>query len=213
GRTGSGKTTLANLLQRLYELPEAAVLLDGQDVRQIPLAVLRRQIAYVPQDNFIFSTTLAENIRFFDDRYTMDEIRQASRLADLDTTVADFPDGYETKVGERGMTLSGGQRQRLGLARALLRKAPFLVLDDALSAVDTETERRILNQLRQEMGRRDAACLIIANRVSALQNCDEILVLSDGEVIERGRHETLLAGNGLYASIASRQSEQTSGGR
>ncbi|MDD2440732.1 MAG: ABC transporter ATP-binding protein [Eubacteriales bacterium] len=213
GRTGSGKTTLANLLQRLYELPEAAVLLDGQDVRQIPLAVLRRQIAYVPQDNFIFSTTLAENIRFFDDRYTMDDIRQASRLADLDTTVADFPDGYETKVGERGMTLSGGQRQRLGLARALLRKAPFLVLDDALSAVDTETERRILNQLRQEMGRRDAACLIIANRVSALQNCDEILVLSDGEVIERGRHETLLAGNGLYASIASRQSEQTSGGR
>jgi ABC-type multidrug transport system fused ATPase/permease subunit len=182
-------------------------------VRRIPLSVLRRQIAYVPQDNYIFSTTLAENIRFFDDRYTMDDIRKASRLADLDTTVADFPDGYETKVGERGMTLSGGQRQRLGLARALLRQSPFLVLDDALSAVDTETERRILAQLRQEMARRASSCLIIANRVSALQHCDEILVLSDGEVIERGRHEELLAGNGFYASIASRQSEQTGGGR
>ena len=213
GRTGSGKTTLANLLLRLYDLPEGTVLLDGQDVRRIPLSVLRRQIAYVPQDNYIFSTTLAENIRFFDDRYTMEDIRKASRLADLDTTVADFPDGYETKVGERGMTLSGGQRQRLGLARALLRQSPFLVLDDALSAVDTETERRILAQLRQEMARRASSCLIIANRVSALQHCDEILVLSDGEVIERGRHEELLAGNGFYASIASRQSEQTGGGR
>lgn len=211
GRTGSGKSTLANLLMRLYEVPDGTIFLDGHDIRQMPLAVLRSQIAYVPQDNFIFSTTLAENIRFFDDRYTFPEIQKASRLADLDTTVADFPHGYETKVGERGMTLSGGQRQRLGLARALLRTAPILVLDDALSAVDTETERRILRQLLGEMKDRATGCLIIANRISALQFCDEILVLSDGQVIERGRHESLLAANGFYASIASRQSEQGSG--
>lgn len=211
GRTGSGKSTLANLLMRLYEVPDGTIFLDGHDIRQMPLAVLRSQIAYVPQDNFIFSTTLAENIRFFDDRYTFPEIQKASRLADLDTTVADFPHGYETKVGERGMTLSGGQRQRLGLARALLRTAPILVLDDALSAVDTETERRILRQLLGEMKDRATGCLIIANRISALQFCDEILVLFDGQVIERGRHESLLAANGFYASIASRQSEQGSG--
>jgi ATP-binding cassette subfamily B protein len=211
GRTGSGKSTLANLLIRLYEVPDGTIFLDGNDIRQMPLAVLRSQIAYVPQDNFIFSTTLAENIRFFDDQYDFPEIQKASRLADLDTTVADFPHGYDTKVGERGMTLSGGQRQRLGLARALLRTAPILVLDDALSAVDTETERRILRQLQEEMKERATGCLIIANRISALQFCDEILVLSDGQVIERGRHEELLAANGFYASIASRQSEQGSG--
>ncbi|MDW7658429.1 MAG: ABC transporter ATP-binding protein [Bacillota bacterium] len=211
GRTGSGKSTLANLLMRLYEVPDGTIFLDGHDIRSLPLSVLRSQIAYVPQDNFIFSTTLAENIRFFDDRYDFSEIQKGSQLADLDTTVADFPHGYDTKVGERGMTLSGGQRQRLGLARALLRTAPILILDDALSAVDTETERRILRQLQVEMKERSTGCLIIANRISALQFCDEILVLSDGQVIERGRHEELLASNGFYASIASRQSEQGSG--
>jgi ATP-binding cassette subfamily B protein len=211
GRTGSGKTTLANLLLRLYDVPDQTIFLDGQDIRQIPLSVLRRQIAYVPQDNFIFSDTLSNNIRFFDDRYTQEDIRTASKLADLDTTVSEFVHGYETIVGERGMTLSGGQRQRLGLARALLRQAPLLILDDALSAVDTETERRILEQLRQRMAKRETGCLIIANRISALQYCDEILVLSDGLVIERGRHEELLAVGGFYASIASRQSEREEG--
>jgi ATP-binding cassette subfamily B protein len=208
GRTGSGKTTLANLLQRLYDMMPGTIWLDGQDIRLLPLAVLRNQIAYVPQDNFIFSTSLAENIRFFDDRYTMEDIIQASRLADLDTTVQDFPDRYETKVGERGVTLSGGQRQRLGLARALLRRSPLLVLDDALSAVDTETEQRILRQLRQELAGRAAGCLIIANRVSALQYCDEIIVLEDGRIVERGRHDELLARGGFYAAIAAGQSEQ-----
>lgn len=211
GKTGSGKSTLTNLLLRLYEVPEGTIFLDGHDIRDIPLSVLRSQIAYVPQDNFIFSTTLAENIRFFDDRYDFPAIKKAGELADLDTTVADFPHGYETTVGERGMTLSGGQRQRLGLARALLRKSPLLILDDALSAVDTETERRILRQLQDEMKSRPTGCLIIANRISALQFCDEILVLSAGQVIERGSHEALLAANGFYASIASRQSEQQTG--
>lgn len=211
GRTGSGKSTLANLLLRLHEVPAGTIFLDGHDIRDLPLSVLRSQIAYVPQDNFIFSTTLAENIRFFDDRYDFAEIKKAGMLADLDTTVAEFPHGYETTVGERGMTLSGGQRQRLGLARALLRKSPLLILDDALSAVDTETERRILGQLQDEMKSRPTGCLIIANRISALQFCDEILVLSAGQVIERGSHAALLANGGFYASIASRQSEPQTG--
>ena len=211
GRTGSGKSTLANLLQRLYEISPGAVFIDGRDIRNLPLAVLRRQIAYVPQDNFIFSTTLAENIRFFDPGYSLEEIRQASRQADLDQTAMDFANGYETTVGERGVTLSGGQRQRVGLARALLRKAPVLVLDDALSAVDTETERRILRHLQDELRRQETACLIIANRISALQFCDEIIVLENGRICERGNHRQLMAEHGFYASIAASQAVDEAG--
>ena len=205
GRTGSGKSTLAALLQRQYEVPDGSVSLNGQDVHEIPLAVLRRQFAHAPQDNFIFSTSIAENIRFFDEQYSLDEIRQAAVLADLDETIMGFPQGYETIVGERGVTLSGGQRQRVGLARALVRQAPFLILDDALSAVDTETEHRILQHLRQMLQQKPTACLIIANRISALQHCDEILVLVDGQISERGDHEALLANNGFYAEVANRQ--------
>ena len=205
GRTGSGKSTLAALLQRQYEVPAGSVSLNGQDVHEIPLAVLRRQFAHAPQDNFIFSTSIAENIRFFDEQYSLDEIRQAAVLADLDETIMGFPQGYETIVGERGVTLSGGQRQRVGLARALVRQAPFLILDDALSAVDTETEHRILQHLRQMLQQKPTACLIIANRISALQHCDEILVLVDGQISERGDHEALLASNGFYAEVANRQ--------
>jgi ABC-type multidrug transport system fused ATPase/permease subunit len=205
GRTGSGKSTLAALLQRQYEVPGGSISLNVQDIHEIPLSVLRRQFAHAPQDNFIFSTTLAENIRFFDEQYSLEEIRQAAVLADLDETIAGFAQGYETIVGERGVTLSGGQRQRVGLARALLRQAPFLILDDALSAVDTETEHRILRHLRQMLQEKPTACLIIANRISALQHCDEILVLVDGQVNERGDHETLIAQNGFYAEVANRQ--------
>lgn len=213
GRTGSGKTTLANLLLRLYEVPENTILLDGEDIRHIPLAVLRGQIAYAPQDNFIFSTSLGENISFFSEEIDQEQIEGASQLADLATTINEFPEGYETVVGERGMTLSGGQRQRLGLARALARPAPLLILDEALSAVDTETERRILDRLQVELEEKGTGCLIIANRVSALQACDEILVLSESRIIERGTHSELLAADGFYASIARRQSEKgTDGG-
>lgn len=206
GRTGSGKSTLAALLQRQYEIEPGMVTLNGQDILDIPLAVLRRQFAHAPQDNFIFSTTIAENISFFDNRFSREDIRQAAVFADLDETIMSFPDGYDTMVGERGVTLSGGQRQRVGLARALVRQAPFLILDDALSAVDTETEHRILQQLRNLLLKRTTACLVIANRISALQHCDEILVLVDGKVSERGSHDDLLALNGFYAEVTRRQS-------
>ena len=205
GKTGSGKSTLANLLLRLFDPPAGSIHMDGYDIRKLPLRYLRSQIAYAPQDNFLFTDNLEDNIRFFDDQYTHEQIQEASRLADLEDTITSFAHGYETTVGERGVTLSGGQKQRVGLARALLRKTPLMILDDALSAVDTETERRILTRLQDRL--RESACLIIANRISALQTCDEILVLENGEVTERGNHKTLSRSNGLYAEIAHKQSE------
>lgn len=211
GRTGSGKSTLANLLLRVFDPPEGTVFLDGRDIRRLPLAYLRGQVAYAPQDNFLFSTTIEENIRFFDDRYTLEQIREASRLADFDrAAMEEFAKGYDTVVGERGVTLSGGQKQRIGLARALLRDAPLIILDDALSAVDTETERHILGMLQERLRR--STCLIIANRVSALQTCDEIIVLDDGKIAQRGTHHDLLQQDGLYATIARKQSEDITAG-
>lgn len=206
GRTGSGKTTLANLLSRLHDVDSGCIRLDGVDIRRLPVAWLRRQIAVVPQDQFLFSATIADNIRFFDDSVPMAEVERAARIADLHGTVAGFPQGYETVTGERGVRLSGGQRQRVGLARALVANAPVLVIDDTLSAVDTLTESRILASLDAEL--RSRACLIIANRVSALRACDEILVLDDGAVAERGTHEQLLALGGIYAEIASLQEDR-----
>ena len=206
GRTGSGKSTLANLILRLFDPPGGSIQMDGYDIRHLPLDYLRNQVSYAPQDNFLFSVNLEENIRFFDEQYSLEQIREASELADFDqTAMEEFPDGYQTRVGERGVTLSGGQKQRVGLARALLRDTPVLILDDALSAVDTETERRILTRLQKRL--RQASCLIIANRISALQTCDEILVLEDGKIAERGTHAELIRGNGLYAEIAQKQSE------
>jgi ATP-binding cassette, subfamily B, multidrug efflux pump len=204
GKTGSGKTTLANLLVRLHEPPKGSILLDGLPIGELPLAWLRRQIAVVPQDNFLFSATLEDNIRFFDAAPDQAAVENVARLADLWDTVLSFPDGLQTIVGERGVTLSGGQKQRVSLARALLKPAPILILDDALSAVDTETEQRILATLASSTA--DRACLIIANRISALQDCDEILVLDDGEVSERGSHAELLAKGGFYALVAEHQS-------
>lgn len=210
GRTGSGKSTLAALLVRQLDVPPGTITLDGRDILTLPLAWLRRQVALVPQDNFLFSATIDENIRFFDPRFSREEVEQASRAADLHDTVTEFPEGYATVVGERGVTLSGGQKQRVGLARALVRQAPVLLIDDTLSAVDTETERRILKALDAEAEGR--AFLIIANRISALQDCDEIIVLENGRVAERGSHEQLTAAGGLYSRIAARQArdaEQT----
>ena len=203
GKTGSGKTVLANLLVRLYDVEPGSIRLDGRDLTDWPLAWLRSQIAVAPQDNFLFSTSLMENIRFFDDKISQEEVDAAARIADLHDAVLGFPHGYETIIGERGVTLSGGQKQRVSLARALVSRAPVLVLDDVLSAVDTETEQRILSSLRAEVT--DRALLVIANRVSALKSCDEILVLERGCVVERGTHEQLCAAHGFYASIVKMQ--------
>jgi ATP-binding cassette subfamily B protein len=203
GHTGAGKSTLLALLPRLFDPPPGTVFLDGRDVRTFELSALRRRIAIAPQEAFLFSTTLAENIAYGVDHAPDAEIERVATIAGLTPDVSGFPDGYATRVGERGITLSGGQRQRASIARALLRDAPVLLLDDCLSSVDTHTEEFILRGLRGEMARRTT--LIIAHRVSTVREADEIVVLDDGEVVERGRHDTLLARNGPYAELVRQQ--------
>ena len=203
GRTGSGKTTLASLLLRLYNTGSDMIRIDGKSLYQIPLAALRRDIACVPQDSFLFSDTLERNIAFGVDGWTPEDVRNAAKAACIHENIMDFPDGYQTMVGERGVTLSGGQKQRSAIARALLKDAPVLILDDALSAVDTDTEERILRSLRANRAGRTT--IIIAHRISTIQNADHILVLDDGRAAEYGRHEELMALGGIYRSIYEKQ--------
>ena len=203
GRTGSGKTTLANLLMRLYDTRPGMIQIDGHNLEEIPLRVLRQNIAYVPQDNFLFSDTLENNIAFGVTKKDPEAIRQAAMDACIHDNIMDFPEGYETMVGERGVTLSGGQKQRSSIARALLKDAPILILDDALSAVDTDTEEQILGNLKKN--RQGKTTLIIAHRISTIQNADHILVLDEGKTAEYGTHEELMAQNGLYRSIFEKQ--------
>jgi ATP-binding cassette subfamily B protein len=203
GRTGSGKSTLAQLLVRVFDPPPESVHLDGVDITTVRLADLRRSIAYVPQDAFLFSRTIAENIALGAETCTADDVRRATRAADLEDDIEALPFAYDTLVGERGVTLSGGQRQRVAIARALVRNAPVLVLDDCLSAVDTATEARILEALRAHSAERTT--IVISHRVSALRHADEILVLEAGRVVERGRHDDLVAFGGVYARTYERQ--------
>ncbi|HIQ98493.1 MAG TPA: ABC transporter ATP-binding protein [Candidatus Scybalocola faecavium] len=203
GRTGSGKTTLANLLMRLYDADPGMIQIDGHNLTEIPLKVLRQNIAYVPQDNFLFSDTLENNIAFGVENKDSDAVRQAAMDACIHDNIIDFPDGYQTMVGERGVTLSGGQKQRSSIARALLKDAPILILDDALSAVDTDTEEQILTNLKAN--RHGKTTLIIAHRISTIQNADHILVLDEGMVAEYGTHEELMAKHGLYWNIFEKQ--------
>ena len=203
GRTGSGKSTLANLLLRLYNTEDSMIRIDGRPLRRIPLAVLRRDIAYVPQDSFLFSDTLERNIAFGVKDIDPEAVRRAARDACIHDSIMDFPQGYQTMVGERGVTLSGGQKQRSAIARALLRDAPILILDDALSAVDTDTEEQILQNLRRNRAGRTT--IIIAHRISTIQDADHILVLDEGRAAEYGAHEELMARNGIYRSIYEKQ--------
>ena len=203
GRTGSGKSTLVRMIPRLLEPDTGIVEIDGHDLRTIPLKTLRENMGYVPQDVFLFSDTVANNIAFGDLDADRDEIRRAAAEADLVENVADFPDGFDTYVGERGIALSGGQKQRTSIARALVRNPRVLIFDDALSAVDTATERNILRSLRARQG--SHTLVIVSHRLSAVQAADLILVMERGEVVQRGTHEELVDEDGLYADLHEKQ--------
>lgn len=203
GRTGNGKSTLVNLLLHLYNTKPGMIFIDGRDINTIPLKTLRENIAYVPQDNFLFSDTLKSNIAFGTNNDEMDEIVRATKIACIHDNIIAFPDGYETIVGERGVTLSGGQKQRSSIARALKKDAPILILDDALSAVDTDTEERILRNLKEN--RQGKTTILIAHRISTIQNADVILVLEDGEAKECGSHKELMELGGIYRDMFEKQ--------
>jgi len=203
GRTGCGKSTLVNLISRIIEAPEDTVFVDGVSVRDYSLEQLRSSIGYVPQETFLFSDTLAQNIAFGVDRGVPSEIEWAAEVAGLTEDVQSFPDGFETLVGERGLTLSGGQKQRTAIARAILREPKILILDDALSSVDTYTEEKILGKLRGVM--RGRTSLIVSHRISTVRDADSICVLDEGRIIEQGTHDELLAIGGEYSALYERQ--------
>lgn len=203
GRVGSGKSTLTNLLVRLHNPPVGTLFIDGHDIHEIPLNTLRGQIGIVPQDQFLFSSTIRDNIGFDPKPYTDEQVVEASKVAQVYENIVEFPDQFDTTLGERGVSLSGGQRQRVSIARAIIKKPSILIFDDSLSAVDTITEDLILEGLKSVMNKRTT--IIIGHRISSVQGADQIVVMEEGEIVERGTHEQLLRRNGLYADLYHKQ--------
>lgn len=205
GRTGAGKSSLASLVSRLYDPDNGSILIDGKDIKTLNLDILRKSVGYVPQDVFLFSETIAENIAFGTQLdISREEIEQAAKNAEIYDNIKGFPNGFETKLGERGITISGGQKQRISIARAIVGKPHILIFDDCLSAVDTETEKGIINNLTSVM--KDKTTLIISHRVSSVAHCDQIFVLDDGKVLEQGTHESLLKNeSSAYAELYRKQ--------
>jgi len=213
GRTGNGKSTILNLILRVFDPPVGSVFLDGIDVRKLPLGLLRESIGYVPPDNFLFSETISQNIAFGVDDLPEERIEEMAEIAQVKDNILDFPLGFHTMLGERGVTLSGGQKQRVSIARALAKDPPILILDDSFSAVDTATEEAILDRLwRVREGR---TTILVAHRISTIKRSDHIFVVEDGRIVEDGRHEDLVARGGLYASMHQRQllEDRVSGSR
>ena len=206
GRTGAGKTTLVDLLLRTYNVPDGTVFLDGQDINSLKIHDVRKNCAYVPQDNFLFSDTIAQNIAFG----TAGDVTRAAVLADVDDNIRGFPENYETVLGERGVTVSGGQKQRISIARALMKDAPILILDDSVSAVDTKTEKRILENLRRT--RRGKTTILIAHRISTVEDMDKILFIDDGVLLACGTHERLYETCPEYRKMVELQRLEEEGG-
>ena len=210
GKTGSGKSTMVDLLLRTYNVPDGTIFIDGHDVNTMPIRQVRAASAYVPQDNFLFSDTISRNIGFGVDDPTEDNVENVARLADIYDNVMDFRDGFETMMGERGVTVSGGQKQRISIARALLKDAPILILDDSVSAVDTKTERKILENLRKT--RRGKTTILIAHRISTIEQMDKIIFIADGEVVAVGTHAELYANCEEYTRTVDLQKLEEEGG-
>jgi ATP-binding cassette subfamily B protein len=206
GRTGSGKTTLAQLIMRMFDVDEGYIEMDGVDVRKFNLGSLRHQISYVPQDGFLFSDTVQNNIAFGEADASLEDVKEAAKLAVVDNDIEGFPKGYQTEIGERGVTLSGGQKQRISIARALMKRAPILVLDDCLSAVDARTERQIIYHLQTALKGRTS--ILITHRIFSLLQFDQVIVMDGGRIAEMGCHEDLIARRGLYFEMHARQTKE-----
>lgn len=206
GKTGSGKSTLIGLLLKFFDAPRGTLFIDGVDINDIPAKAIRDASGYVPQDGFLFSTTIEKDIAFYTPGTTLEDVKEAADLANIDTDIESFPSGYHTEVGERGTRLSGGQKQRISLARALVRDPNVLILDDTLSAVDNITEKKIVENIHGVL--RDKTSIVISHRLSALRGADLILFMEDGKIIEAGTHDELMAQNGVYAETYEKQSKE-----
>ena len=211
GKTGAGKTTLVDLILRTYNVPDGTIFIDGQDVNDVSIHSVRENCAYVPQDNFLFSDTIARNIAFGDREVNLRAVKRAAIQADVDSNITQFQLGYDTVLGERGVTVSGGQKQRISIARALMKDAPILILDDSVSAVDTKTERAILSNLRQT--RQGKTTILIAHRISTIEQMDKVLFIDEGKMAGFGTHEELYANNAAYRRMVDLQRLEEEGGK